>query len=151
MLRFNHQRTVVLRCMLGATLCSAMSCTDSTAPVAVWLRIEPTRARYAPGDSVTVIVSNIGSAPVGTNACGSSIDRLDNGNWTNVGSFSDDCGDVAFVIDVGESRPLVAGALPESLAPGTYRLRIPEARTAQGPLEVLAGSQLTSAPMLVEP
>jgi hypothetical protein len=149
----SHGRDAIrsLALTIGLALCSTVGCNHPTEPVELWLRVEPTQARYAPGDSVNLVISNIGAAPIGTTACGSSIERLDGGRWVDLGPSDRDCGDVAFLIDVGQSRVLAAGVLPRSLGAGTYRFRIPEARTAQGPLQIVPDSQLASAPLLVEP
>jgi hypothetical protein len=134
---------------LAAAIASAIACGEPAEPSSPWLRIEPALARYAPGDTVTLVVSNIGPVVIGTTACGSIIERWTGAKWIGSGSATPGCGDVAFLIDVGQTRTLSAGALPPSLDSGTYRLRLPDARTAEGALQILPQSQLASAPILV--
>lgn len=135
---------------IGAVaLVAGAACTDATAPSQTWIRIEPTRALYSPGDTVILTVRNITATILSYTTCGSELQRLAGDRWTDIGVTDVNCGDNAARLDVGASVDSFAGVLADSLTTGTYRYQIPSARPEPG-TAVLPASALSSAPFLVQ-
>src|SRR5262245_16277078 len=91
-----------MKCQFFAALLLAggAACHVTTAPDAPWLLVEPTRARYPPGDSVTVSVRNVGPEGVGLATCDWTLQRMDASGWSDLGipPAEANCGDSRLLI-----------------------------------------------------
>lgn len=125
------------------------ACARGLEPSVSWLRIEPTRALYTPGDTVELTVRNVGNVRLSYATCGSTLEEFNRGDWQLVAVPSSNCGDVGTLLDVGESRDSFAGVLPASVPAGTYRYAIHDAHLDQGS-GVLPAESLVSAAFLVQ-
>ena len=99
------------------------------------------RATYAPGDNVTLTLTNRGQRELGYNACTRIVERESNGAWTAVPEPDRICTMELRLLDRGQTVKEQTD-LPRASA-GRYRLAInfsDESSSAGGPLRV------TSAP-----
>ena len=122
-------RTTVqpLRRVLRWTLMSlvGIACgAPPTEPISVRLTTE--RLEYAAADSVTLLVTNVGSQKVGYGACPSyTVDERSGSSWRAVytNPAPQLCSMVLYTIVAGETDRLVF-PLPATLTPSEYRIRV---------------------------
>jgi hypothetical protein len=144
-------RTILLFACIPALGLS--SCTDVTPSEAIFVRIEPTKAQYAPGDTVVVMISNVGTSVVGFNECAVTLQGFQDA-WVSLsptGNSGINCVDaIRGQLAPGDTSGGPAGLLPENLPPGTYRYRMDAIVTDQGELLPLA-SRLSGAFLVIKP
>jgi hypothetical protein len=127
--RRNRLRLVV---STAAWLFTSMSCRNMTEPDLSVLRVEPTAARYAPGDTVFVALRNLGLVELVGTTCNSALERWDGASWVSVSLpvTGGSCADIGLPLAPGARvivRVLIGAqqALPSSLSPGLYRCVLP--------------------------
>ncbi len=126
---------------LGAPLLQA--CSNETAPEVNAVRIEPERARYSPGDTVTLNLVNVGAEDLWFNACPALLQRRDATAWVDVPVSGANCPDIAYTLAAGTTATGRPRPLPATLGDGMYRYRV-DVRTHSG-VPVSAGSRLSAA------
>lgn len=97
------------------------------------------RATYAPGDNVTLTLTNRGQRELGYNACTRIVERESNGAWTAVPEPDRVCTMELRLLDKGQTVKEQTD-LPRT-TPGRYRLALNfshESSSAGGPLRVFS-------------
>jgi hypothetical protein len=79
------------------------------------------RVSYAPGDAVTLTITNTGPAQYYFNPCPRTIERESDGSWTPVDEGQRMCTMEAWILDPNGMRTAPTG-LPASLIPERYRI-----------------------------
>lgn len=123
-----------------AILVAAAACTTATTtdePTAV--RIVTSRATLHPGDSIHLLVSNVGPDVIDFFPCPAWIDRRVAGRWRQVAILDfyteDACEAISRPVSPGDSRTFSA-VLNANLEPSWYRIRFAALRTFGGPLPI---------------
>jgi hypothetical protein len=125
-LYFMRNRLVAPAILICAAVCGG--CSELVSPDLTpfkALQIEVTPAILNPGDSARVLFRNTGDADLFANACGSHLERMSAADtWQEIATVGPNCGDLLPVVKAGEELLSLAGVIPESAAPGTYRYKI---------------------------
>jgi hypothetical protein len=118
--------SAVLRLALVAAFASSLlqACGNDTGPDVRPVRIEPERARYSPGETVTLRLVNLGTEDVRFNVCPALLQRLDAAGWVDVPVSGPNCPDIAYALAAGTTATGRAHPLPATLQDGTYRYRV---------------------------
>lgn len=140
---------------LAAMTAGLLACTsDPVEPSPLLLKVEPEKSNYHIGDTLKITLENKGTSSIGFNVCLSTLQKLNGATWSDVVLTGDglSCGDNLLLLKAGErtgNLPLPLGSsqgtLPNSLTPGTYRVRIPTLvlQSPYGPLD--GDNRLSSA------
>lgn len=126
--------------ILFATLAAALACAPApspdaggadsigTAPVALALD----RGSYAPGEAVTLALTNSGAGQYYFNPCPRTVERESGGSWTPVDEGQRMCTMEAWILDANGTRTAQT-ELPASLTAGRYRIAISLTREGEAP------------------
>lgn len=108
------------------------------------VRIQPEHARYSPGETVMLILVNVGGEDLRFIPCPAVLQRRVATAWVEVPVLGVNCPDIGpSSLDAGTTATGYPRPLPATLGDGTYRYRV-DVRTQSGVL-VSAGSRQSAA------